>query len=108
MVALQGELTITANGISAHLVAEGSALHLELDDPIAFFRASQMFHKSRLDALRLLAAQLDHSGLTLTISSRDQILAVIGSEARSGMAGSLLGVPHLEIQAGGLIARMAG
>ena len=83
-------------------------MRLDLDDPVSFLRASQLFHKSNLSVLRLLAEQLSQNGLTLSIVSRGKTLVVVGHEVRSGMASSLLGVPHLEIRGTGLISRITG
>ncbi len=108
MFALQGALTLTVNGIAAHIKADDRALRMDVDDPIAFLRASQLFGTSSLGALRLLAEQLERGALTLTIASREQPLIVIGREARGGLVGSLLGVPHLEILSVGLLGRITG
>ena len=81
-------------------------MRLDLDDPVAFVQATHLFHRSNFNALRLLAELLAQNGLTLTIVSRDKTLVVIGNEVKGGMTGSLLGVPHLEIRAGGLLGRI--
>ena len=108
MLALQGALNISVNGIEARFEAEEGTMRLDLDDPVAFLRASQFFHKSNLSLLRLLAEQLSQNSLTLTIVSRDKTLVVIGHEVTGGMASSLLGVPHLEIRGAGLLSRITG
>lgn len=108
MLALQGVLNIAVNGIPARFEAEEKAMRLDLEDPVAFLRASQLFHKSNLGVLRLLAEQLAQNGLTLTIVSRGKTLIVMGHEVRSGMASSLLGVPHLEIKGSALLGRITG
>lgn len=108
MLALQGALNISVNGIAARFEADEGAMRLDLEDPIPFLRASQLFHRSNLSVLRLLAEQLAQNGLTLTIVSRDNTLVVLGHEVKGGMASSLLGVPHLEIRGAGLLGRIAG
>ena len=108
MLALQGALNISVNGIEARFEAEESALRLDLDDPVAFLRGSQLFHSSNLSVLRLLAEQLSQNGLSLSIVSRGSTLVVLGHEVKGGMTSSLLGVPHLEIRASKLLARITG
>ena len=108
MLALQGALNISVNGIPARFEAEEGAMRLDLDDPVAFLRASGLFHTSNLDILRRLAEQLTQSGLTLTIVSREKTLVVIGHDVKGGMASSLLGVPNLEIRGTGLMSRITG
>ena len=83
-------------------------MRLDLDDPVAFLRGSQLFHTSNLSVLRRLAEQLAQNGLTLTIVSRNKTLVVIGHAVKGGMASSLLGVPHLEIRGAGLLSRITG
>ena len=107
MVRLQGALDISVNGVKARFEAEAGAMQLDVDDPVAFLKASQFFHRSNISVLKLLAEQLSENGLTLKIVSRNKTLVVIGHEVKSGMAGSILGVPHLEIQAAGLLGRIA-
>lgn len=111
MLSLQGALNISVDGIVARFEANGDvqgALRLDLDDPVAFLRASGLFHQSNLSLLRLLARQLAENGLTLTIVSRENTLVVMGDAAHGGMASSLLGIPHLEIRGAGLLGRIAG
>ena len=108
MLALQGALNISVNGIEAHFEVEEGAMRLDLEDPVSFLRASQLFHTSNLSILRLLAEQLSQNGLTLTIVSRGNTLVVLGHEVKGGMASSLLGVPYLEIRGASLLARITG
>ncbi len=108
MLSLQGALEISVNGIEARFEAKESVMRLELDDPVRFLQDSQLFHKSNLPVLRLLAEQLSQNGLTLTIVSRGNTLVVLGHEVKGGMASSLLGVPHLEIRGGSLLSRIIG
>ena len=108
MLALQGALNISVNGIEAHFEVEEGAMRLDLEDPVSFLRASQLFHTSNLSILRLLAEQLSQNCLTLTVVSRDKTLVVIGYDVKGGMASSLLGVPHLEICGAGLLSRITG
>ena len=108
MLALQGALNISVNGIAARFEAEEGTMRLDLDDPVAFLRASQLFRKSNLSLLRLLAEQLSQNCLTLTVVSRDKTLVVIGYDVKGGMASSLLGVPHLKVRGAGLLSRITG
>lgn len=108
MLVLQGALNISVDGIEAHFEAEDGAMRLNLDDPVSFLRASQLFHKSNLSVLRLLVEQLSQNGLTLTIVSKGNTLVVLGHDVKGSMASSLLGVPHLEIRGAGLLARITG
>lgn len=108
MVELQGSLNISVDGVTARFTAEKDKLTLDLDEPIPFLKASHLFHKSSIKALRLLAEQLHDNELTLTIVSANQTLAVIGYEVNSGIASSLLGAPHLEIMGAGLISLIKG
>lgn len=106
MLALQGKLDISVNGIPARLEADGGAVLLDLDEPVRFLIASRLFHKNSLTLLRLLAGQLAQNGLTLTIVSRKKILAVMGQDIKGGMAGLLLGMPHFEVRGAGLLGRV--
>ena len=108
MLALHGKLNILVNGIQAHFEADERSMRLDLEDPVAFLRASQLFHTSSLGVLRLLAEELARNGLTLTIVSKGKTLVVMGHEIRGGIASSLLGVPHLEIKGSGLLGRIKG
>src|SRR5690349_17464321 len=106
MLALQGVLNISVNGIPARFEAEERALRLDIESPVSFLRASQLFHASSLKALRMMAEQLAQNGLTLTVTSKEKTLVLIGHEVQGGVASSLLDVPYLEIQGAGLLSRI--
>ena len=108
MLALQGALNISVNGIVARLEAEEGTMRLDVNDPVSFLRGTQLFHTGNLSVLRLLAEQLSQNGITLTIVSKSRTLVVIGHAVKGGMASSLLGVPRLEIRAAGLLRRITG
>ncbi len=106
MIALRGTLKILVNGAEAQLVAEQESIRLEVDNPVDFLRASKLFHKSNLNFLRSTTDYLSNNGLTLTVLSRDKVIMVLGHQVKSGVASSLLGVPHLEIHGAGLLRRI--
>ena len=106
MIALRGTLRISVNGAEAQCVAEQDSIRIEVDNPVDFLRASQLFHRSNLNFLRLLAQYLYESGITLTVMSRNNCMAVIGHKVKSGIASSMFGVPHLEIHGAGLLRRI--
>jgi hypothetical protein len=77
VIAIDGALDVSLDGVPARLVAEGRRLRLEVHHPVRLLR------RLSLRSLVRLAARLDRLGLTLHVVTRRRTVLLLGSGVQS-------------------------
>lgn len=97
--AFEGTLDVSVNNVQAHVTGHEGTLEMDLDDPVALFRAAGIIGlpADSLRTLRQAAQTLYDLGLTLRILHRGQTFLTIGFEAQPGLSGQF--APHVQIAA---------
>jgi hypothetical protein len=106
MIRIDGSVKIEAGTQTAILTGEGSRLVLDVSKPRDFLRESGAYNIRSRATLKLLAGQLAQQGLTLEIRSRGRAMMLLGCEAKPGLAGWLLGIPHFSLVSPGAAMKL--
>ncbi len=96
MLALSGSLEVTIGDEHIEIVADGQQLTAHVTGKRYLRRALASLTAGK-PMLRILAARLSQSGLTLTIRRDGNPIAQIGAGTQASVVGRLLDIPHFAI-----------